>query len=97
MERQKFSPAEIQSALNERDGWELRDGRICKTFHFPSFVEAFAFMSAVALTAEKLNHHPDWSNAYNTVTIELTTHDVGGLSAKDFELAARIDALRGTP
>ncbi len=68
---------------------------IVREFVFPDFVRAFAFMTQVALEAEKRNHHPDWSNVYNRVTIALTTHDAGGLTERDFALARAIDAAYG--
>ena len=71
----------------------MREGRLHREFEFAGFVEAFGFMSRVALLAEKMDHHPNWSNVYNRVVIDLSTHDVGGLSARDFELAGRIDQL----
>lgn len=78
-------------------GWAIDDDKdaISKTFLFKNFVEAFAFMTKVALCAEKLNHHPEWSNSYRTVHITLTTHDCGGLSALDLDLARKIDSLAG--
>jgi 4a-hydroxytetrahydrobiopterin dehydratase len=69
------------------------DHRLTRIFRFPDFVGAFAFMSACALVAEKLNHHPDWSNVYATVTVALTTHDAGGLTELDFKLAREMDRL----
>ncbi len=77
------------------NGWEMVEGRdaIRKTFVFGDFTEAFAWMTRAALWAEKWNHHPEWSNVYKTVTVELTTHDVGGLSALDAKLARKMDAL----
>ena len=75
--------------------WEIRDGKLHREFKFDDFVSAFGFMSSVALIAEKMNHHPDWSNGYNKVVIDLVSHDAGGLSQRDFDLAAKIDALRG--
>lgn len=92
-ERHKLSEAEVQRRLAEVPGWALVEGKLQKQFQFASFVQAFGFMTRVALVAEALNHHPDWSNVYNRVTIALTTHDVGGLSALDFTLAKRIDEL----
>lgn len=76
------------------NGWEPVEGRdaIRKTFKFKSFVEAWGWMSRMALHAEKLNHHPEWSNVYNRVEVTLTTHDVDGLSALDLELAEKMDA-----
>ena len=77
------------------NGWALVDGRdaLHKTFTFRNFVEAFGFMTRAAIWAEKLNHHPEWSNVYKTVDVTLTTHDVDGLSKLDIELATRLDSL----
>ena len=79
------------------NGWEMVEGRdaIHKTFVFANFIEAFGFMSRAALWAEKLNHHPEWSNVYKTVEVTLTTHDTGGLSELDGKLATKMDALAG--
>lgn len=76
-------------------GWRLADGRdaIAKTFTFANFVEAFGFMTRAAIWAEKMNHHPEWSNVYKTVEVTLTTHDAGGLSQLDIRLAKKMDAL----
>jgi len=90
---EKLSPEEIETRLAELDGWTLQDGKLHKDFTFESFVRAFGFMSSVALVAESMNHHPEWFNVYNRVSIDLTTHDAGGLSRRDFEFAARADAL----
>lgn len=78
-----------------QNGWSMTEGRdaIHKTFKFKNFVEAFGFMTRVAIWAEKWDHHPEWSNVYNTVEVTLTTHDVGGLSALDVKLARKIDGL----
>ena len=88
-----MSESYIEAAMNDLDGWACRDDRICREFLFKDFVEAFGFMSAVALLAERANHHPEWRNVYNRVSIELTTHDAGGLTERDFALAREIDAL----
>ena len=79
------------------NGWQLIEKRdaIAKTFGFGSFVEAFGWMTRVALHAEKLNHHPEWSNVYGTVEVVLTTHDAGGLTERDVTLARRMDRLAG--
>lgn len=95
MERRLLSEAEIRDALAGRPGWSLQDGSLHRAFKFGSFVEAFGFMARVALHAEKLDHHPDWSNSYNRVSVTLRTHDLGGLTPYDFELARRIDAEAG--
>lgn len=78
-------------------GWKMMDGRdaIQKTFEFANFVEAFGFMTRVALWAEKWDHHPEWFNVYKTVEVTLSTHDVGGLSALDAKLARKMDTLAG--
>ena len=94
-ERQKLSEAEVRARLPEIPGWELAEGTLHKTFRFASFVQAFGFMSSVALVAEAMNHHPDWTNVYNRVTFALNTHDVSGISALDFMLAKRIEELAG--
>ena len=74
--------------------WTEADGKLCRTFRFRDFNEAFAFMTRVAMIAEKMNHHPEWSNVWNTVTIRLSTHDAGGtVTEKDRKLAAAIDQL----
>jgi 4a-hydroxytetrahydrobiopterin dehydratase len=75
------------------DGWEERDGRLHRELEFADFSEAFAFMTRVALLAEKLDHHPDWSNAWNRVTIDLTSHDVGELTRRDVRMAEAINEL----
>jgi 4a-hydroxytetrahydrobiopterin dehydratase len=76
-------------------GWTLAEDRdaISKTYTFADFTEAFSWMTRVALIAEKMDHHPEWSNVYKTVTVTLTTHDAGGLSPLDVRLADRMDAL----
>jgi len=76
-------------------GWTLRaDGKaIVRTYKFPDFVRAFGFMSACALVAERMDHHPEWSNVYNRVEVTLTTHDTGGLTANDVKLAGEMDRL----
>lgn len=78
-------------------GWQPTQGRdaIQKTYVFKNFVEAFGFMTQAAIHAEKLNHHPEWSNVYKTVEVTLTTHDTGGLSELDAKLAKRMDAIVG--
>jgi 4a-hydroxytetrahydrobiopterin dehydratase len=71
--------------------WAILDGKLHKTFEFENFVTAFAFMTQVALVAERMNHHPEWFNVYREVTIDLATHDAGGITELDFELARAID------
>lgn len=91
----KLTNEERLQAFNELKGWDhdvARDALV-KSFHFADFNAAFGFMARVALMAEKLDHHPEWSNVYNRVTILLTTHDAGGLSARDLTLARFIDQI----
>ena len=88
-----LSAVEIQNRVSELADWDLDDDKLCRRFVFADFSEAFGFMSRVALAAEAMNHHPEWSNVWNRVDIALTTHDAGGLSNLDFELAGRINRL----
>lgn len=84
---------EIEAALADLPGWEAEGNAIVQEFRFGDFVEAFGFMSQVALLAERADHHPEWSNVYNRVRILLTTHDAGGLTDRDIKLAVGINAL----
>jgi len=89
----RLTDTDVAARLKALPGWALAAGKLHKAFVFGDFVEAWGFMSGVALVAEAMGHHPEWSNAWNRVTVDLTTHDAGGLSALDFDLAARMDAL----
>jgi len=89
----QLTEKEIRHGLRTLPGWSLSNGKLRKAFEFDSFVEAFSFMTRVALVAESLNHHPEWFNVYNRVTIDLMTHDVGGVSQRDLTLASKIEAL----
>lgn len=92
----KLSSHQIEPLLSTLPAWTLqpeRGGLLRRDFLFADFVQAFGFMSQVALVAERMNHHPEWSNVYHRVSVTLTTHDVQGLSMKDVELARQIDAL----
>lgn len=90
-----LSAKERTALLAKREGWTESDGgkAIGRTFTFADFSEAFAFMTRVALLAEKADHHPDWSNSYNKVEISLSSHDAGGLTKRDAKMAKAIDAL----
>ena len=94
---QPLSAAEAQALPQRLPQWTVRNGKLRRELRFADFSEAFAFMTRVALAAEQLNHHPEWSNVWNRVVIDLTTHDTGGLSNLDVELAGRIDALLEEP
>lgn len=89
----KMDQAEVESRLGELPGWNVQDGALVREFRFRDFVEAFAFMTKVALLAESRNHHPEWSNVYNRVTVGLSTHDAGGITELDFELAEAVSAV----
>lgn len=87
-----LSDAELTTALARLDGWEQRDTAIAKDFEFDDFVAAWSFMSGVALLAQAMDHHPDWGNVYNRVSIALTSHDAGGITERDIELATAINS-----
>jgi 4a-hydroxytetrahydrobiopterin dehydratase len=92
----RIDAAELAQQLAQVPQWHYdaaRGGTITREFGFADFVQAFGFMSRVALAAERADHHPEWSNVYDKVTIVLTTHDAQGLSLRDIELARRIDTL----
>jgi 4a-hydroxytetrahydrobiopterin dehydratase len=89
----KLSEPEIHSALHKLTGWAVLNGKLHREYKFADFIHAFGFMASCALAAEAMGHHPEWFNVYNRVTVDLTTHDAGGISAKDLELAGKMDAL----
>jgi len=93
MSPEKLSPAEIERRLQPLPDWVVDQHKLYRQFVFRDFVEAFGFISRVALLAEAMNHHPEWSNVYNRVDIHLTSHDAGGISERDFTLASRINRL----
>jgi 4a-hydroxytetrahydrobiopterin dehydratase len=88
-----LSESEISIRMSRLKDWRIEGEKLHREIKFGDFVEAFSFMSGVALVAERMNHHPEWFNVWNTVRIHLTTHDAGGLTALDFELATSIDVL----
>jgi len=89
----KLAGQEITSELGKLKGWSVEDGKLHRTFEFRDFAQAFGFMAQVALAAETMGHHPDWSNSWNKVTIDLITHSAGGLTRNDFELAGKIQQI----
>jgi 4a-hydroxytetrahydrobiopterin dehydratase len=91
-QRSLLSDDELVRWLGEHPDWEVVDGKLHREVRLASFVEAFGLMAQVALVAEKLDHHPEWSNVYATVVIDLTTHDAGGLTGLDLRLAEAVDA-----
>lgn len=92
-EPKALTAQEIETRLRELPSWRVHDGRLRRELQFPSFVEAFGFLSSLALVAERMNHHPEIYNVYNRVTLELVTHDANGISKLDFELAKAADKL----
>ena len=90
---QALNTSDIESRLAQLNDWSIDENRLHKQFVFDNFNQAWGFMSQVALLAEAMDHHPEWCNVYNRVDIHLTTHDAGGISERDFELAAKIELL----
>jgi 4a-hydroxytetrahydrobiopterin dehydratase len=93
VDRRPLSSDEVSHLVESLEGWELDGVLLRRQLVFDSFVQAFGFMAQVALIAERLDHHPNWSNVYNRVDLAITTHDAGGLTALDFEFARRVDAV----
>ncbi|HKV23236.1 MAG TPA: 4a-hydroxytetrahydrobiopterin dehydratase [Candidatus Acidoferrum sp.] len=93
MPAKKLSEAEIQAHLSKLSGWRLSNGKLHREYACKDFVAAFGRMTQVALVAESMNHHPEWSNVWNKVVVHLTTHSVQGISDYDFALAEKIDAI----
>jgi 4a-hydroxytetrahydrobiopterin dehydratase len=91
--RKSLTDAEVRQALTALPGWAVENAKLHREFRFADFVHAFGFMATAAIAIEKMNHHPEWSNVYDRVTVDLTTHDAGGISAKDFELARLLDSI----
>jgi 4a-hydroxytetrahydrobiopterin dehydratase len=95
MKSERLSKQEIAAGLRKLDGWSVVKGNLHRLFEFKDFAQAFGFMKRVALAADRMDHHPDWSNAYNKVTVDLSTHSAGGLTKNDFELARKIQKIHG--
>ncbi len=89
----KLSETEIAAELKKLSGWSVVNGSLHRVFEFKDFSAAFGFMARVALAAEKMDHHPDWSNVWNKVTVDLSTHSAGGLTKNDFELAGKMQQI----
>lgn len=89
----KLPEAEIQKKLAQLPGWRISDGKLHREYKFADFVHAFGFMAAAAVQAEARAHHPEWSNVWNRVTVDLTTHDAEGITEKDFDLATAMEAI----
>lgn len=93
MASQTLSNEELKGILQQLPGWIVQDGKLHREYKFADFAHAFGFMAAAAVLIEKRNHHPEWLNVYNRVTVDLTTHDAGGITEKDVELARTLEAL----
>ena len=90
----KLTDKEIESEVNNMPGLKVVNGKLSKSFEFKDFIEAFSFMTRVAMHAEKMNHHPEWFNVYNKVNIDLVTHDLNGISNYDMKLANAINKIQ---
>ncbi len=96
MARKKLNETEIQAALQELPGWEVKDGKLHKAYKFESFARAIGWMVSVGFQADKMDHHPEWLNVYNRVTVDLATHDMDdAISTLDVELARKMESLVG--
>ena len=89
----KLSSEEIQKELKELTGWSLINGKLHKDFEFTDFNQAFGFMTRAAMEIEKMNHHPEWFNVYNRLSVDLMTHDAGGITQNDINLAKILNSL----
>ncbi|GAB4180161.1 MAG: 4a-hydroxytetrahydrobiopterin dehydratase [Coleofasciculaceae cyanobacterium] len=88
-----LSASELDMALQELKSWSIEQGKLHRQFQFPSFVKAFGFMTSVALVAETMGHHPEWCNVYNQISVDLITHDAGGITMNDIHLAHKMNEL----
>jgi 4a-hydroxytetrahydrobiopterin dehydratase len=93
MSIKKIPRKKIEANLEELPGWDLKDEKLHRELKFKNFVQAFGFMTQAAIIAERMDHHPEWSNVYSRVIIDLTTHEAGGISQQDFELAQNINSI----
>ena len=93
----KLNDQELQSAVQRLSGWSLQNNKLHRDYKFTDFAHAFGFMATAAVLIEKMNHHPEWLNVYNRVSVDLTTHDAGGITGKDIELAKLLDKIAGKP
>jgi 4a-hydroxytetrahydrobiopterin dehydratase len=89
----RLTVSEVQDAVAGLNGWSIEDGKLSRDFKFASFIEAFGFMASAAIEAEKMNHHPEWSNVYSKVSVQLVTHSANGITNLDVELAEKMNAL----
>jgi 4a-hydroxytetrahydrobiopterin dehydratase len=88
-----LSPEALQTALQQLPEWSIEGGKLHRAYQFADFIHAFGFMATAAIAIEKMNHHPEWSNVWNRVTVDLTTHDSGGITERDVKLARTLEEL----
>jgi 4a-hydroxytetrahydrobiopterin dehydratase len=89
----KLTEGEISAAVTRLPGWSVKDGKLHREYKFPDFAHAMGFMMTAAPAIERLDHHPEWANVYNRVTVDLSTHDAGGVTQKDCELAGLLEGI----
>ncbi len=89
----KLNDSEISSTLAQLEGWSMQGGKLHREYKFPDFAHAFGFMATAAPLIERMNHHPEWANVYNRVTVNLTTHDAGGITQNDVDLARLLEGI----
>jgi len=89
----KLSESQISEGLTKLTGWKVQNGKLHREYKFADFAHAFGFMATAAPTIEKNDHHPEWANVYNKVTVDLTTHSAGGITQKDLDLAALLEGI----
>ena len=89
----KLDDAEVTAKVEKMAGWSFKDGKLHREYKFADFPHAFGMMATAAPAIEKMDHHPDWSNVYNRVTVDLSTHDAGGITQKDFDLAMLLEGI----
>ncbi|MBL8240191.1 MAG: 4a-hydroxytetrahydrobiopterin dehydratase [Bryobacterales bacterium] len=89
----KLSETDLTAAVEALPGWSVKNGKLHREYEFPDFVHAFGFMATAAIAIEAMEHHPEWSNSWNQVVVNLTTHDAGGITAKDILLAGKLEEL----
>ena len=95
MAANKLSDAELETSLKQLPAWAMKAGKLHREYKFSDFAHAFGFMAIAAIRIDKMNHHPEWSNVYNRVVVDLTTHDAGGITEKDFSLARLLEEIAG--
>jgi 4a-hydroxytetrahydrobiopterin dehydratase len=94
MRTARLSEEQIKAELANLNGWSVKNGKLHKDFVFANFIDAFGFMSKASLHIEKMNHHPEWFNVYNKLSVDLTTHDAGGITQNDINLAKTLNSLQ---